>query len=128
MIAAIDPMPTAPWRNWRRSGPIIVGRPASSAGPVRGASHQSTPSDTAVPINVGNIFANVGSGRMTTAHAPITPTATVSPYAMPFAPRTASTPMIPPRIRMTISAPATSTALSLVPNCSIAQFFSHAGV
>src|SRR6056297_4073255 len=76
---------------------------------------------------VGSSFTRVGSGRVSTAHAPITPVTHVSAIAADRAPRIASTPTPIPMPRSTTSAPTTSTTLSLVPKVSIAHSFSGLG-
>ncbi len=131
--AAATPIPTAPPTKCRRSTPIgwAIGGPSpatvvdgAGAGRVR---NQITATETAVPRIVGSSLASVGAGRCSTAAAPIAPMATVSAYAAGRRPRTASTPTMTPTTPITISAPRTSTTLSLVPNVSIAQFFSDRG-
>ena len=80
-----------------------------------------------MPTTVGSSLANVGSGRVNTANAPTTPITEVSAYAAARAPRMARIPTVTPSTSTTISAPATSTALSFVPNCSMAQSFNAGG-
>ena len=76
---------------------------------------------------VGNSFTNVGSGRVNTAQAPITPVTQVSTTAAERAPRIANMPTPIPIPSSTTSAPTTRTTLSLVPNVSIAHSFSGRG-
>ena len=144
--AATEPTVTAPSTNCRRSGPIVTDRgrdppetcepseapdppgAAASAATRRGDNHHSTANETTVPTIVGSSLPRSGAGRSSTAQAPRTPTPTVRIDARKRSPRTASTPTIAPMPRTTTRAPVTSTTLSFVPNCSMAQSFNHFGV
>jgi hypothetical protein len=125
-------MPMAPPTKRRRSRPIgcAVGPSASPEAAIvagRGARYSSTAIETPVPTSVGSSLTNVGSGRVSTAHAPMTPVTQVSATAAARAPRIASTPTPIPMPSSTTSAPTTSTTLSLVPKVSIAHSFNGLG-
>ena len=74
-----------------------------------------------MPTIVGSSLPSVGAGRVSTANAPMIPITPVSAYAPAREPRIAMMPTVAPSASTTISAPETSTTLSFVPNCSMAQ-------
>ena len=113
--------------NVRRSRPTSSTAPSGSERTGFGPRYQSTAIDTAVPTIVGSSLPNVGAGRVSTANPPMIPITLVSAYAPARDPRMAMMPTVAPSASTTISAPETSTTLSFVPNCSMAQSFIDLG-
>ena len=138
-ITATDPMVASRNMNVRRSSPTSSVSPWGSgwASPCElpsgrertgfGPRYQSTAIDTAVPTIVGSSLPSVGAGRVSTAKPPMIPITLVRAYAPARAPRIAMIPTVTPSTSTTTIAPAMSTALSFVPNCSMAQSFIHFG-